>query len=681
MTPVRLLLTTLALLLPAVQGLVIIDSTLATQCIYYLKGYDWGCNSTKQNSVAYSCRCHNSEWIGSVTSCLESQGALQDRSRAYIDHAYAHVRKRCLSKGRIDWPVDVLKAYQRNASLYLQDPTASDVEVELTHPISVNVTEFEYYKQSFQHVYHQVMISQGTQWGYVFFWVAVLVCGTIFNFGRHFAVSYWGNKRTTPQWLGTFRSNCTLPNLFSKSYHRVFGFWPVHLPKTYESIVLFLFVAYSILASSLGFSISLPNAYMNGYTWQILDLIGYRSALASFGLIPVTFFFGIRNNPFIRLTGSSLTTFLHYHKWSAWMMAIQAMIHSAVWTNYTIREGDYSVWAVDAYWQWGVAGTTILFLMLFLAVSIFREIAYELFLLIHQLFGIFFIVSMWKHCDTLGWMGWIYAVIAIWGYDRIVRFVSVLINGGVTTAKITKLNEELFRVVVHKPVSATYFPGCYNYYYFLNLHLRFFQSHPFSLMKSKRSGEEDLYAIVVKVHKGITKKIQQQVCKTEKGSSMLVDVLTEGPYGSPVPLRAHEQFVFISAGVGFTPCYSQAVELVEKNIALGKSVMIRFIWVMADYEYLQLFMPDLDYLIQHGADVDIILTRETRLHEIKGLTITALGSRPDAAQLVKAVTIHSSTCFVSSGPAAFIDHVRAGVVDVTATSTIRVDLYEESFTM
>jgi ferric-chelate reductase len=687
MKPFTLLLS--LLVAHRVQCLTIIDSILATQCIYYLKGFDWGCNSTSQNAKAYKCRCNNIEWMGSVTSCLESQGTLQGKSRDYIDHAYEHVRTRCLQKAHLDWPIDVMKAYQENASHYLQNPTAADYNNQLFHPLSVNETSFTYYKNSFQHIYDQVMISQGLQWGFVFFWVFVILCGAIFNFSRHFLVSYVGNKRSkfTSPIINKLRSSVTLPNLFNKSYVKLLFFWSIHLPKTYESVVLFFFIVYSVLASSLGYSIMLPNAYMNGYKWQIFDLIGYRTALGSFALIPITFFFGIRNNPFIRLTGSSLTTFLHYHKWSAWMMAILALVHSAVWTDYTIREGDYSAWAMDSYWQWGIAGTAIVFLMLFFACGFFREIAYEVFLLFHELFGIFFIVAMWKHCDIMGWMGWIYAVIVIWVYDRLVRFLSILWNGGAKTAKVTKLNDGLVRVLVERPNGALFFPGCYNYYYFLNARLRFYQSHPFSVMKSKRSGEENLYAIVFKVHNGITKKILNQVSKTEK-RSMLIDVLTEGPYGSPIPSRTHEQFIFIAAGVGFTPCYSQAVDLVEKNLKYGKNVMIKFIWVITDLSYFELFRLDMDYLIQNGVELQVIFTRESQSfsksiseEETKGVQFIYLGKRPNVQGLAKSINIESSTCFVSSGPVSFVDDVRTSVSEMVKTSDVRIDLYEESFNM
>lgn len=698
-------------LVSSVQALVIIDSILATQCIYTMKDYDWGCNSTGQGAKAYSCRCHNVDWVGSVTNCLESKGV--NNSREFIDHAYRHLRGRCISKGHIDWPVDVLKWYQQNATNYIKEPLSTDLTTTLHHPITVNETKYAYYEKSFNHIYAQVVRSQAYQWGYVFFWTFVIVCGTILNFSRHFVFNYTGLSKSkhTSSFFKTIRSRFTLPNLLSKSYYRIFSIIPIHIPTTQESIVLAFFAIYTVLACCTGYKIELPNAYMNGHIWQLLDLIGYRTALGAFALIPPTFFFGIRNNPFIRLTGSSIQTFMVYHKWSAWAMCINALIHSAVWTDYTIREGDYKAWAMDAYWQWGIAGTTVCFLMLFFAGAWFRELTYELFLIIHQLFGIFLIVTMWFHCNIMGWMGWIYATIVIWCYDRVVRFLSVLANGGAKTAKITRLNEDLLRVVVDKPVNSTYFPGSFYYFYFLNMNMRFYQSHPFSVMKSKRAGEEDCYAVVVKCHKGITRKIMNQLERLRNRNSTFVDVCTEGPYGAPITLRNHEQYVFICAGVGFTPCYAQAVDLVEKSAKTGRAKVIKFLWVVRDTEYYNLFKEDFEYLADNGVEVTVITTREsgdqttddhlknntsdeeventnccckesmTLMKRHGGISPQMLGHRPSPSQLVKDTELTGSTCFITSGPVSFVDEVRAAVCEVVKDANVRVDLYDESFSM
>lgn len=697
-----ILLSALIVFPGVVQCLVIIDSILATQCIYYMKEFDWGCNSTKQNMRAYMCRCPNVDWVGSVTSCFESQS----NDSSVIDHAYRHLRTRCKQRAMLDYPVDVLKSIQKNASLYLQDPTDADYAHTLHHPINVNSTSYEYYRRSFNHIYAQVIRSQAYQWGYIFFWTFVLTIGTILHFSKTFIISYTNqNKaRFTNNFINQLRYRITIPNLLPKSRYLLLGIWPVQIPTTTQSIVITFFIIYMVLASTTGYRIELPNEYQNAYIYQLLDLIGYRTGLGSFALIPPTFFFGIRNNPFIKLTGSSFSTFLTYHKWCARGMVIQALIHSAVWTDYVIREGDYQVWAVDDYWRWGIVGTVVSFLTLFQASNIFREVAYESFLILHKLFGIIFIISMWYHCNTLGWMGWLYTCIVIWGYDRIVRFLSILWTGGVKPAKITMLNDRLIRVLIPKPFNSNdyYFPGCFYCVYFLNFKLRFWQSHPFSVMKSMREGEQDCYALVFKTHKGITGKIQNYILQKAL-KSVVVDILTEGPYGHEIALRNHDQYVFVSAGVGFSPCYSQAVDIIEKSLLTGKPKLVKFIWVVESVEYYRLFEQDMDFLVENGIELQIIVTntksRETTPEYVSllddtsngkelelelekpSLNINILNARPKVSELINQTHLSVSTCFICSGPGDFTDDMRIAVGEVIKDAQVRVDYQEESFSM
>ncbi|CCH41683.1 Ferric/cupric reductase transmembrane component 2 [Wickerhamomyces ciferrii] len=677
------------------QGLVIIDSILATQCIYYLKDFDWGCGTKGQSHAAYMCRCPNIDWVGSVTNCIESQSD----DRGYKDHALAHVRTRCSQKAMIDYPVDVLKAYQQNATKYIQEPTEYDFDHTLHHPISVNSTSFEFYRRSFNHIYAQVIRSQAYQWGYIFFWTFVIMLGTILNFSKHFLISYANGSKSkfTNNFINKLRYKLTVPNLIHKSQIRILG-WPIQIPTTLQSFVISMFIIYMILATTTGYSIDLPNEYQKTRLNQIQDLIGYRTAFGAFALMPPTFLFGIRNNPFIKLTGSSISTFLTYHKWCARGLVLQGFIHSVVWTDYAIREGGYAMWAMDDYWIWGIVGTIVTVLMLFQSSNLFRELSYEFFLLVHKTFGILLIISMWYHCNTLGWMAWLYTCIVIWGYDRILRFLSILWTGGVKKAKITSLNERLVRIVIPKPFGPNdyYFPGCFYCIYFLNFKLRFWQSHPFSVMKSKRSNEEDCYAIVFKTHKGITGKIQKLLLENAK-KSLVVDIMTEGPYGHHIPLRQHDQYVFVTGGVGFSPCYSQAIDIIEKDQFRNQSKIIKFIWVVENLEYFEIFKPDMEYLIQHGVDLQIIITNTNKLGKEDSPDYTSieleekpsdelykiieLNARPKISDIVNQIDLSISTNFITSGPRGFIDDMRSSVSELIKDSKVRIDYHEESFSM
>lgn len=687
-----------------------------------MKGFNWGCGGTSQSAKYYRCRCHNRDWIGSVTNCIESQGA--NFSQAVRDQAYRHVEQRCVNKGRVDYSVDVLKYLQENATSYLQEATDADIKTLVTHPLAVNATQFAYPDRSFNHIYAQVIRSQAYAWGFVFFITFFLVVGSVFNVMRLFLIRYTSNKRSngTGGFLNKIRACIINPNLIHSSFVKLAGPYAINIPTRLDAIIIALFVCYEILATTTGYSIELPNIYQNGRNWQLWDLIGYRTALNSFALIPPTFFFGIRNNPFIQMTGSSVTRFLHFHKWLAWSMSLQALIHSGVWTAYTIKEGDYKSWAVDAYWRWGIVGTTLCFLMIGLSHYWFRSLCYEVFLLIHKTFAIIFIIAMWYHCNIMGWMGWIYATIVIWGYDRIVRFLSILFNGGVKPAKITKLNEELVRVVVEAPNKNNdyWFAGSHAYIYFLNVHTRFYQSHPFSVMKSKRFREKNCFAFVFKTQKGITKKIMEVLeadYAMTKSPSKYINVLVEGPYGAYSPLVQHDQYVFVAGGIGISPIYSQLVDIIERNeTQRNYKRLLKLIWVVRTEDYYEFFKEDIDYLLDNGVEIEIHVTRSSfdsphstfeasesssnseehpgtrneeqielinqkhETHHTNEVKIIQNQTRPSLRSFIEAVDVsQASTMFVASGPSSFNDEVRSSVNFLISKSHVRIDFKEDSF--
>lgn len=678
-------------LFSVIQATTIIDSVVASQCVYYLKSLDWGCNSTSNSATAYNCRCRNINWLGSVSNCIYDEA----KNEADIIHGYKHIRLRCLVKAHLDIPVDVIEYYQQNATSYLEEATDADKKNLVNHPVSVNQTQFAYSKESFNHIYAQVIRSQGYQWGFIFYWTFVIFVATICNFAKTFIFKFINSNKSrfTSTFNNKLRYYLSVSNLFPHSRSRVayLKWWPIQLPNRFETVVISFYVIYQVLASCTGYTIELPNIYQNSHFYQLMDLIGYRTGLNSFALIPPTFFFGIRNNPFIPLTGLSIATFMQFHKWCAYGVAVQAIIHSAVWTHYVIREGDYSTWAMDAYWQFGIAGTVILCLMVFFASLVFREVCYEVFLVFHKLFGIFLIVTMWYHCNGIGWLQWIYATIVIWGYDRIMRFLLILWNGGVKTAKISKIGQGMIRVIVPRPQkhNKNYFAGSFTYFYFLT-GARFYQSHPFSMMKSKRRGEEHCYSFVFKAHRGITKKLAEMMAKTEK-ESKLINILQEGPYGHRVPLNTHEQYCFISAGIGFTPSYSQAVEIIEHNQEkrTGFKQHIRFAWVVRSIDYFGIFYQDMVYLITNDVLLDVYITNgdEERLNEyFKSFPLLTKANvkfhlmqntRPSLDDVVKETDLQYSTTFISSGPGEFTDQSRTAVADLIKVSKVRIDYFTE----
>lgn len=566
-------------LLASVQGLVVVDSDVASACIYYMKQFDWGCGGTGQGKALYKCRCANVDWLGSVASCISAYG----ENSAKIKHAYAHTVTRCLQKGHFHYSVSDFEAWEKNASSYLKAPTSADITSQVYHPLSVNGTDFAVYIRSFQQINHHVFKSQWLGWGLVLYWAALIAVCTVSNvLWKTFRVNVFGK---------------TVSQIYHKYLRQELGVFGLD---RLNAIILFLSLVQTVLSTALSYDVELPNVYIKTRYFLNLDIIGYRSALLAFSLMPVCYVFGLRNNPFTWMTGLSRAQFMIYHKFTAVLFSLEALIHSSVWTAYAIRDGGYTMWSMDDYWRWGVVGTVLLFVMLGQSIHFIRILMYETFLLVHKIFGWLFIVAMYYHCNILGWMGWIYSLIALVVYDRLMRLIKMFfINRGFQKAKVSVIDSKVLKITVAKPLlyHASYSPGQYLYmsFYHWPIWYQCWQSHPFTIISSPVESRDHITAYV-RVKRGSTKSLSN--LKTDEKGNVYMWALLEGPYGErSETFYRTDTVVGIAGGIGITGILPTFYAI------QGPS---RLYWVINNLNDLDLLLQDLEYLISNGCDVQVI---------------------------------------------------------------------------
>ena len=255
-------------------------------------------------------------------------------------------------------------------------------------------------------------------------------------------------------------------------------------PTRIQALVVAVFVVQAIITTGVGYEMKLPHPYLTTRWFMNLVLVSYRTDLMSMSLFPVVYFFGIRNNPFIPLTGMSYTTFSYFHKWCAYVCVIFAFIHSIIWTVYAKHDGGYKMWAMDAYWQYGVAAMTLLALLAFHSFKLLRDKMYEVFLFFHQMMNIFFIICMYFHCKNLGWLGWIWSMAGILCFDRAARIVRIVLSGGLQKSTLTDCGNGVIKITLKTPKWITYRPGSFAFIYFISAEDPWYypwQSHPFTL--------------------------------------------------------------------------------------------------------------------------------------------------------------------------------------------------------
>ncbi|WPK25969.1 hypothetical protein PUMCH_003311 [Australozyma saopauloensis] len=604
------------LMLYTASALVVIDSALASSCLYYFKEFDWGCGGTGQGHKMYMCRCFNVDWLGSVSNCMATQG----KNQKEVTHAWKHLRTRCLQKAHVDYSVAQIEGWSTNASKYLQAPTAADKKKLVTHPLSVNSTNYAVYRRSFNEINHHVFKSQWFGWGLVLYCGAVIAIFTVLNFFKRVL-----KVSVVPRSLSTLFLKYMMPDI------KVPGFTPF---TRFDLLLMVLFTIQAVISTAVSYTVQLPNMYMKGRWFLTMDLIGYRSGIIAFSLMPVVYIFGLRNNPFCFLTGLPQTTFITYHKFVAIIMAIEAMIHTSVWTAYAIKAGPYSVWSADAYWNWGIVGTVLVYIMLFQSIGFIRNFMYELFLAIHKIFGWLFIVLMWYHCISLGWMGWVYSIIAITVYDRIIRCWKIFaLNRGFTRVKFNFISENTLAITIPKSdvYDSVYKPGHHLYLNFFHTSIWYkcFQSHPFSVVSSPIQSQDEV-TVYMRVKKGVSKCLSK--IPTDEKGNFEVWLLIEGPYGHSVQtFNEKESLVGMAGGLGLCSLLPTFYRNPKNSILF---------WAINKIDDLEALHMELDYLIAQGTDVRVFLKRSdcdesSSFAEEKYKYLSVSNSRPDVNSWVE----------------------------------------------
>lgn len=699
----------LVIFLTRVNSLVVVDSTLASACVYYLNTYDWGCGSHGNGMRLYMCRCANVDWLGSVTNCIVTQS----NTTRLVDHALRHISGRCLSKAHLDYSVDDLYGYYHNASTYLQDPDPVYLDTPAPFPLRTDRSEWMYYYKSFKDFAFEVQKSQWFGWGLVFYWATVLTIATLWNINNR----YIGLK------LNSFlKRNLALPSTFQnikniESSYKLFKFIPIHIPTRLDSIVILIFILQTIITCCVGYTLELPNAFINRRWFMNLDLISYRTDLMSMSLFPIIYIFGIRNNPFIPITGISFSTFNVYHKWNAYVMTTLAFIHSIIWTVDAIKDGGYKVWVLDLYFQYGIAAMVLLALLVAQSGKFVRDLMYEVFLVFHKLFNIFFIVTMYYHCNTLGWMGWIWSMAGILVFDRVCRILRIILNGGVQSSKMIRCSDNVIKLVLNKPRFVKYQAGHYLYLYFSSPWYYCWQSHPFTIISSPVEDGDHL-VVYFKLQKGITNRIIQRLIKTEN-DELNLKVMVEGPYGNTLSntssQKSNDTFVGLAGGLGIASIFPHFIELLQNEPIVERlaeekydtnsstattstgdiSTRHKLYWIINNLNHVQWFKKELDWLLSHHCAIDVVLT-SNMISEEKishtdlnpGTNFIYSTSRPDFTKIIseefeKSSSLNRDIEVLTCGPSLFNDDVRSSVVEVlkaNKSAKINLEYHAESFT-
>ncbi|KAL8659665.1 MAG: hypothetical protein Q9202_007018 [Teloschistes flavicans] len=450
-----------------------------------------------------------------------------------------------------------------------------------------------------------------------------------------------------------------------------------HMPTRGQAFMVFYLVAINVIFSAVGFKSAQPNSfYPSGSNREIATYLTNRVGVLSFANIALLFLYAGRNNVLLWMTNWSHGTFLLLHRWVAWIATLQAVIHSAIYLQFYVQDGTHASESKMPYWIWGVIATLSMSILLPASTLPIRKSVYEFFLAWHVLFSIFILVGcLWHILERFqrqwGYENWIYAAIAIWGFERAMRLARLARNG-VKTAQVTVIDED-YVIVDIKGVSGS----GHAYLYFPALTWRVWENHPFSVAAAAQTQREPARILEhsVDVEKsgnttdssdsdsaerrhhapveiGLTFVLRTKTGLTKqlRGHGAL-PVLVESAYGPHEDLSEYSLLICIAGGVGVTAC------LPYLRAHAGSS---KLFWGVRSQG-----IVDAMALLLAGVEKEVFVGRRMNVTEVLQKELHGNGS---------------SIAVLVSGPSGMADEVRCAVSEIGKRSKgVKVKLLEEAF--
>lgn len=553
----------------------------------------------------YPAMCGYEPVTGTIINCMANELGFESKS---FNKSMKRLKSLCSDYGKRNYTIDQLYDVYHNATEYMLDLDTVTTNLSTTkfyQPINITHDMIQssviYYRNLYFNFDKGSTLAGIMYFYFVFVFILFGTSNLLKRLGYH--------RKLNNKLLNWYRANISTPALFNGKHTEAPTFFKILstlVPTRVESIVIFCFTCLNILLTTVHYNFESSE---KPKSVQLMQCLADRTGLLAFGLIPLLIIFAGRNNILTSLTGIPYSTFIVYHKLVARFMWIHALIHSCAWTAYGIHINYLAGYAERTYWRWGIVATTLGGLILFQAFHVFRNMAYETFLVIHIILTVLFVVACWWHCYTIGYLEWIYVSWAVWIFDRVLRVIRMCVFG-FRKAQIELIADDTFKVSVKHNKWFAPFPGSFAYVYFITPTM-FWQSHPFTIIDSALNKDET--TIYIKTKSGVTKRINKELSK-HPGSKKTIRISVEGPYGHRAPMEKYDTAMLLAGGNGIPGPYYHAIDLAKRQSSAKQQ--IKLLWVIRNPESLKWFYEELKVLAHTNVQTDIYITAPQTKEEI-----------------------------------------------------------------
>ncbi|KAJ7111813.1 ferric reductase NAD binding domain-containing protein [Mycena epipterygia] len=382
--------------------------------------------------------------------------------------------------------------------------------------------------------------------------------------------------------------------------------------------------------------------------------------------LPLMTAFGMKNNFISFLTGVSFDKLEHLHRVMARVICVLFWVHAFGRVALDLADDPTQYW-----FKCGVMGASALTLLCLLSIRPIRSRNYEVFLYIHLVLGVITLAGAYMHSAEFGYGVYIWPALFLWGLDRTLRFVRiVLVNSQLfkkneskvtSDATVSILSPHFLRISVDAPRFFRWSAGQSAYITICGAYpTSVTEAHPFTIANApqddgwarsdettvssgdqskavepsqekipsvgKEESSEGGYGssegrrqlmFILRVREGFTKRLLDSVLASSEddGVRKTFKAFVDGPYSSPPVLRGFETVVFICGGSGVSFALPLFLDLVQAARAKAnpRCTRVVFVWAIRDPDQIS-WIADAVTNALLGGDIAHTVAVDIRVH-------------------------------------------------------------------
>ncbi|TCD71920.1 hypothetical protein EIP91_000052 [Steccherinum ochraceum] len=304
---------------------------------------------------------------------------------------------------------------------------------------------------------------------------------------------------------------------------------------------------------------------------------------------PLIVALGAKHNIIGYLTGLSHEKLNLMHRVTARVILVLTWVHLFG----TLRDRGLKRWLHAPWVTCGMVAGVAMTLLVLTSLGPIRRRFYEFFYVCHMILVIITLVCTVIHCKEPGYGIYIWPCFALWGFDRLCRYIRfVSFNSFFVSRKCTGTVEvvttDTLRLTMRRRVPFGWKAGQHMFLSFPTVHP--LQSHPFTISTVYEGSRLGLGGIqelifITRARNGLTRSLYDKVLDT---GSMDLPILVDGPYGAPPDITPFSTCIFVAGGSGITynlPRFEDVVRRASTGDACARR--ITFVWAIRDKGHLK----------------------------------------------------------------------------------------------